>query len=58
MIRINVAIATPIHKGHNTHHHDQSITLQSLRTTKAISNRPPVEMPADLEASFAIYSMF
>ena len=31
-------IATGIHNGHNTHHHDQAITLVSFNTINTISN--------------------
>lgn len=36
-----------IQNGDNTHHHDQVITLHSLSTIKASSNKLPNEIPDD-----------
>lgn len=45
MARIAMAIATQIHTGDNTHHHDQPITPQSFRTMNATVRRPTNPIP-------------
>jgi hypothetical protein len=45
------AIAIGIQAGARTHHHDQSITLQSLSVTKRRSSRLPKPIPVDEDDS-------
>lgn len=57
-IRKKSTIATGIHIGANTHHHDQLITPQSLSTTKAtVSSVPrPTPEPPALTFTLSIFS--
>lgn len=49
-----IAIANPIQKGDNTHHHDQSITLHSLRIIKVNPNSIGKLMALDEDFEFDI----
>lgn len=53
-INIIIDIANGIQIGANTHIHDQSITLHSLRTIKAIANAPEKVMPYVFELLFEL----
>jgi hypothetical protein len=44
-IKKSIPIASPIHRGHSTHHHGHVITLQSLRIMNASPKRPGNPMP-------------
>lgn len=44
-----------IHMGLITHHHDQSITLHSFSTTKAIVNKPAKPTPPDEDFESLIF---
>jgi uncharacterized Zn-binding protein involved in type VI secretion len=45
--KINPTIATVIHIGENTHHHDHVITLHSFNVIKTIVNRPVKPIPVE-----------